>query len=175
MKKYKPSQVKNPSRITISKPRLNDYKLCLNYCSRRIALAVKQKYLSPFVRIKPWIMGDPQKHILCIKWQNVSKRLLYYPRSEDKECRSVNYALSHIQLFVALWIGGCQAPLPMEFSRQEYWSGVPFPTPGELPDPGIEPVSLSSPAFQILCLWAIGEAEKRCHLEQQQQNNFRQE
>ena len=35
----------------------------------------------------------------------------------------------------------CQAPLSMGFSRQEYWSGVPFPSPGDLPDPGIEPVS----------------------------------
>ena len=39
------------------------------------------------------------------------------------------------------------SPLSMGFSRQEYWSGLPFPTPGDLPDPGIEPVSLSSPAL----------------------------
>ena len=38
-----------------------------------------------------------------------------------------------------------QAPLSMEFSRQEYWSGLPFPTPGDLPDPGIKP---GSPALQ---------------------------
>ena len=37
----------------------------------------------------------------------------------------------------------------MEFSRQEYWSGLPFPTPGDLPDPGIEPKSLTSPALQV--------------------------
>ena len=90
-------------------------------------------------------MGDPQKHILCIKWRNISKRFLYSPRSEDKECRSVNYVLSHIQLCAALWIGGCQAPLPMEFSRQEYWSGVPFPTTGDLSNLGSEPWS---PALQ---------------------------
>ena len=40
-----------------------------------------------------------------------------------------------------------QAPLSMEFSRQENWSGLPFPTPGDLPDPGIEPMSLASPAL----------------------------
>ena len=39
------------------------------------------------------------------------------------------------------------APLYMGFSRQEYWSGLPFPTPGSLPDPGIEPNSLTSPAL----------------------------
>ena len=41
----------------------------------------------------------------------------------------------------------CQAPLSMEFSRQEYWSGLPCPPPGDLPDPGIEPMSLMSPAL----------------------------
>ena len=39
-----------------------------------------------------------------------------------------------------LWTVACQAPLSMEFSRQEYWSGLPCPPPGDLPDPGIEPV-----------------------------------
>ena len=39
-----------------------------------------------------------------------------------------------------------QAPLSMEFSRQEHWSGLPFPTPGDLPSLGLEPVSLASPA-----------------------------
>ena len=41
-----------------------------------------------------------------------------------------------------------QAPLCMEVARQEYWSGLPFPTPGDLPDPGIEPLSPVSPALQ---------------------------
>ena len=55
--------------------------------------------------------------------------------------------LSHIQLLVALWIGGRLAPLPMEFSRQEYWGGVPFPTPGDLSHPGIELAFLASLAL----------------------------
>ena len=41
-----------------------------------------------------------------------------------------------------------QAPLSLEFSRQEYWNGLPFPTPGNLPDPGIEPMSPVFPALQ---------------------------
>ena len=45
----------------------------------------------------------------------------------------------------APWNVACQAPLSMEFFRQEYWSGVSFPTPGDLPDPGTEPASLTSP------------------------------
>ena len=43
------------------------------------------------------------------------------------------HVLSHIRLFVAPWIVAHQAPLPMEFSKQEYWSEVPYPTPGDLP------------------------------------------
>ena len=42
-----------------------------------------------------------------------------------------------------------QAPLSMEFFKQEYWSVLPFPTPGDLPDPGIEPMSLVSPALAV--------------------------
>ena len=44
-----------------------------------------------------------------------------------------------------LWTVACQSPLSMGFSRQEYWSGLPFPSPGDLPNPGIEPWS---PALQ---------------------------
>ena len=54
--------------------------------------------------------------------------------------------LSLVQLFVIPWTAAYQAPLSMEFSRQEYWSGLPFPSPGDLPDPGIEPGSPASQA-----------------------------
>ena len=49
-------------------------------------------------------------------------------------------------LFPTLWIVACQASLSMGFSRQEYWSGLPCPPPGDLLDPGIKPESLRSPA-----------------------------
>ena len=45
------------------------------------------------------------------------------------------------------WAIACEAPLSMEFSRQEYWSGLPFPTPGDLPDPGIKPTFFASGRF----------------------------
>ena len=48
--------------------------------------------------------------------------------------------------FAAPWTVACQTPLSMEFSRQEYWSGLQFPSPGDLPDPGIEP---GSPELQV--------------------------
>ena len=56
--------------------------------------------------------------------------------------------LSHVQIFVTPWTVDHQAPLSMEFSRQEYWSGLPLPAPGDLPGPGIKPVSLVSPALR---------------------------
>ena len=49
--------------------------------------------------------------------------------------------------FAAPWTVVHQAPMPMEFSRQEYWSGLPFPTPGNLSDSGIEPTFLASPVL----------------------------
>ena len=54
-------------------------------------------------------------------------------------------SLSRVRLFVTPWTVAHQAPLTMGFSRQEYWSGLPFPSPGDLPDPGIEP---GSPALE---------------------------
>ena len=50
-------------------------------------------------------------------------------------------SLSRVQLFATLWTVAHQAPPSMGFSRQEYWSGLPFPSSGDLPDPGIEPRS----------------------------------
>ena len=55
--------------------------------------------------------------------------------------------LSWSVLFVTPRTTACQAPLSMEFSRQEYWSGLPFPPLGDLPDSGIEPASLVSPVL----------------------------
>ena len=54
-------------------------------------------------------------------------------------------SLSRVQLFATLWTAAYKAPLSMEFSRQEYWNGLPFPSPEDFPHPGIEP---RSPALQ---------------------------
>ena len=51
---------------------------------------------------------------------------------------------SHVRLFDTQWTIACQALLSMKFPRQEYWSGLPFLSPGDLPDPGIKPTSLMS-------------------------------
>ena len=65
---------------------------------------------------------------------------------------------SHARLFATPWTIACQAPLSMGFSRQEYWSGLPCPPPGDLPDPGTEPTSLMPSAlagkfFTTITIW----------------------
>ena len=57
--------------------------------------------------------------------------------------------LSRVRLFATTWTVARQAPLSMGFSRQEYWSGLPFPSPEDLPDPGIEPKSPSLQADSL--------------------------
>ena len=73
--------------------------------------------------------------------------------------------LSRVRVFVTPWTVAHQAPLLMRFPRQKYWSGLPFPSPGDLPNPGMKPMSYASPALaggffffffgrQILYHWA---------------------
>ena len=54
---------------------------------------------------------------------------------------------SRVQLFATPWAIAHQAPVSLGFSRQEYWSGLPLPSPGDIPNPGIKPASLMSPAL----------------------------
>ena len=69
--------------------------------------------------------------------------------------------LNHVWLSVIAWAVAHQAPLSMELSRQEYWSGLLFPTPGDLPDPGTELASLVSSHWQADSLpLATWEAKK---------------
>ena len=58
-------------------------------------------------------------------------------------------SLNYVQLSATPWTVACQAPLSMGFSRQKYWSGLPFSLLGDLPNPGIEPMSPVSPALQV--------------------------
>ena len=55
------------------------------------------------------------------------------------------HMLSHVHLFATLLIEACQAPPSIGFYRQEFWNGLSCPPPGDLPDPGTEPTSLTSP------------------------------
>ena len=89
------------------------------------------------------------------------------PKSKTWICHSpVNYShsiytafvksLSRVRLFVTPWTVAHQAPPSMEFSRQEYWSGLPFPSPGDLPNPGIKP--RSPIAGRRFTVWATRES-----------------
>ena len=69
-------------------------------------------------------------------------------------------SLSHVLLFATPWTVAYQASLSMGFSRQEYWTGLPFPSPGDLPDPGIEP---ESPALQQM-LYSLSHQGSPFHL-----------
>ena len=83
-------------------------------------------------------MSQEQK---VIRVRNVIAGFLHSWKLEMKVCVQL---LSRVRLFATLWSVARQSPLSMEFSRQEYWSGLPFPTPDDLLNPGIEPQSPAS-------------------------------
>ena len=66
---------------------------------------------------------------------------------------------SHVELFVTPWTVAHRTPLSMGFLRQEYWSRLSFPSPGDLPEPGIKPASLVSPALAGRFLTAVPPGE----------------
>ena len=70
----------------------------------------------------------------------------YFTSSLTSSLKIKVKSLSHVRLFVTPWTVTHQAPPSMGFSRREYWSGLPFPTPGDLPNPGIES---GSPSLQF--------------------------
>ena len=73
--------------------------------------------------------------------------LMYSKIQKTHTMGCVLSCFSHVQIFATLWAIALQASLSMGFSKQEYWSGLPCPPPEDLPDPGIEPMSLMSPAL----------------------------
>ena len=81
------------------------------------------------------------------------------PEQPHQTALSLSLVAKLCLTLVIPWTVACQAPLSMEFSRQEYWSGLLFPSPGDLPDPGIEPRSaaLQADSFTI---WATREAQE---------------
>ena len=78
--------------------------------------------------------------------ESVKMEWPFFQKEKKKVCMC---ALSHVRLLEASWTVAHQAPLCLEFSRKEYWSQLPFPTPGDLPDPGMEPC--------VSCVSCIGK------------------
>ena len=79
-------------------------------------------------------------------WQFLNKLKIEFPYDPAVPLLGISVCV-HAQLLSRVQSLACQAPLSVEFSRQEHQSGLPFPTAGALPDPGIEPTSLASPAL----------------------------
>ena len=91
--------------------------------------------------------GSTNKFIFCLNNVCCTTNILwnsYCLSSLNVLCAE---SLSRVRLCATLWTIACQAPLSMGFSRQEYWSGLPFPSPGYLPNPEIEIASLMSPGL----------------------------
>ena len=120
----------------------------LNNDSLSISHSSKWKWY--FMKKRP-ILLTMQKitQVLCLEIINVlwcaSEFLYIYFSFHSKKC----YSLSHVLLFATPWTVACQAPLFMEFSRQVYWSGLPFSSPGDRPNAGIEPGSPTSQADSL--------------------------
>ena len=102
---------------------------------------------------------NPQQALFGRALENFKKSSFFQPPVKKKEEKTTSVyfifpftqvkvkvkSLSCVRLFVTPWTVACQPPPSMGFSRQEYWSGWPFPSPGDIPNPGIEP---GSPALQ---------------------------
>ena len=83
--------------------------------------------------------------VMWIQWHPI---FLCKNYTVSPDLTSCVQSLSHVLLIVTPWAVAHQASLSMGFSKQEYWSGLPFPSPGGLPDPGIKPTSHSAPAIE---------------------------
>ena len=109
---------------------------------------------------------------ITIRYHYIHTRITRIKRTDIRCCEGQGatenpiccWVYAHVCLVmsdsVTPWTVAHQAPLSTEFSRQEHWSGLPFPTPGNLPDPGIESTSLVSPALAggFLTIGTIWEA-----------------
>ena len=98
--------------------------------------------LSPLEKIRIFVVGT------IISWFGILECLAqgrHIARSREIFIKYVHECVlshfSHVRLFATLWTVAHQAPLSMGFSRQEYWSGLPFLPPGDLPNPAVEPMS----------------------------------
>ena len=112
--------------------------------------AVQENQLPSYLFTLIWFHFIPTSPYRFSHWQRFPVLLLFSRRSEVKP-------LSRVRVFATPWTVTYQAPPSMEFSRQEYWSGLPFPSPGDLPHPGIESRSVCI-ARKRFTVWATRDA-----------------
>ena len=103
------------------------------------------RYRNTFLKSQNNILGlkkcmQYNKILLHIHWDSYNKK------ADNGKCWQFRRCWWEYKM-VLPWMVAHQAPLSMQFSRHASWSRLPFPSPGDLPDPGIEPVSLASPAL----------------------------
>ena len=115
----------------------------MSFCCTTIRISYKYSYISSLLSLPP----TPIPHIKVIPGHRAELPVLYssFPLAFYFTRVCVCYALCRVRLFATVQTVAHQAPLSMEFSRQEYWSGLPFPSPEDFPYSGIEPWS---PALQ---------------------------
>ena len=100
-----------------------------------------------------WVLGDKHGTMMILRLLLLLRRVCVRAHARARVCvggarmSSRALLLSQVQIFAAPWTVAHQAPLSVGFSRQEYWSGLPFPTPEDLPNQGIELSSLASPSL----------------------------
>ena len=113
----------------------------IGICTMAYYLAIKKKEILPFVTTLVGLEG-----VMLSDMSDRERQILHFTHM----CACV---LSCVWLFATLWKTARQAPLSMGFSRHEYWSGLPFPSLGDLLNLGIKPMSSGSPALQADSLY----------------------
>ena len=107
----------------------------------------KTKNRTTVLSCNPTPRHVPQENHNSKRYMHPNVHCSIIHHSQDMKYESVSCSV--VSDSVIPWTVGCQAPLSTEFSRQEYWSGLPFPSPGDLPDPGIEPPFPASQADSL--------------------------
>ena len=117
----------------------NMYILCTMYYVYN--MYIMKWFISGKVLLHHWLPVQPETNLLVPFLWNcmVVNYTKVYPYNNWCVCVCVCVLVSHVWLFVIPWTVACQAPLSMNFSRQEYWSGLPFPSPGDFPTLGWNP------------------------------------
>ena len=100
-------------------------------------LVLAWPYPSLFFVVTGWIVSS-QSHTVKSQLPVPQNVTVFGNRASREVCTCVLSHFSRLRFFVILWTTVCQAPLSLGFSRQEYWSGLPCPPSGDLPDPGVK-------------------------------------
>ena len=109
---------------------------------------MEQNHINPLGYVVSCLHFSPWNFHAKCKHRNGELSLHLYLHLLVFASACVLSCFTYVWLFVTLWTVARQAPLSMGFSRQEYWSGLPCPSPVDIPDPRIEPMSPAAPALQ---------------------------